>query len=144
MYSIRRCKVEKVKKKMRKRKRNMEKRKRKAIQNMDIFTELLTVNHPANVVEAVLTGVNPTVPRVDCMELFSVYFCAWLDPLKVLFPYFWIMCWECQSMKYKYFFFFLFQSIPPLQKCCSVLLSFGNRILTIESGEGTHCIYVCN
>lgn len=40
--------------------------------------------------------------------------------------------------------FFLFQSIPPLQKCCSVLLSFGNRILTIESGEGTHCIYVCN
>lgn len=76
MYSIRRWKVEKVKKKMRKRKRNMEKRKRKAIQNMDIFTELLTVNHPANVVEAVLTGDNPTVPRVDCMESFSVYFCA--------------------------------------------------------------------
>lgn len=62
MCSIRRWKVEKVKKKMRKRKRNMEKRKRKAIQNMDIFTELFTVNHPASVTEAVLTGDNPIVP----------------------------------------------------------------------------------
>lgn len=61
MCSIRRWKVEKVKKKMRKRKRNVEKRKGKAIQNMDIFTELFTVNHPASVVEAVLTGDNPIV-----------------------------------------------------------------------------------
>lgn len=36
----------------------------------------------------------------------------------------------------------LFQSIPLFQKCCSMLLSIGNRILTTEGGEGAHCLSV--